>query len=198
MAETYAFLVIFTSLITMAGMALALYLLAGKDSGRLVQAGRFFFLVLRDASFRDKAAALLLPPPPPPPPKLPKPSGVPLRMLNLLQREGRLVDFLLEDIQSYPDMQVGAAVRDIHRKCRAALQEHVVLEPVLTQPEGSQVNVQRGFDPSAIRVVGNVTGEPPYHGTLQHHGWRVKEIKLPAPAEGMDELILQPAEVELQ
>src|SRR5581483_11898321 len=50
-----------------------------------------------------------------------KPSAEPLRLLTLLQREGRLVDFLLEDIQAYDDAQVGAAVRDIHQKCQAAL-----------------------------------------------------------------------------
>src|SRR5262245_16439478 len=37
-------------------------------------------------------------PKPPEPPKPAKPSGAPLRMLALLQREGRLLDFLMEDI----------------------------------------------------------------------------------------------------
>ena len=118
-------------------------------------------------------------------------------MLALLQREGRLLDFLLEDIQSCADAQVGAAVRDIHRQCRAALKEHLALEPILSQEEGAAVEVPAGFDPSAIRVTGNVTGQPPFKGTLQHHGWRVKEIKLAAPPEGQDELVLMPAEVEL-
>jgi hypothetical protein len=120
-----------------------------------------------------------------------------VRVLALLQREGRLLDFLLEDIQSYSDEQVGAAVRDIHRQCQAALKEHLDLQPVLPQGEGSVVEVTPGFDPSAIRLVGNVTGQPPFRGTLQHHGWRVKEIKLSPPPEGQDELILMPAEVEL-
>ena len=126
-----------------------------------------------------------------------KPSGAPLRLLALLQREGRLVDFLLEDVQSLPDAQIGAAVRDIHRKCRQALQEHLVLEPVLAQPEGERVTVPTGFDPSAVRLTGNVTGQPPFTGTLQHHGWRVREIKLAPPAAGQDEFVLTPAEVEL-
>jgi hypothetical protein len=115
----------------------------------------------------------------------------------LLQREGRLLDFLLENIQAYPDEQIGAAVRDIHRQAQAALKEHLVLEPVLSQSEGAAVEVPAGFDPSAVRLTGNVTGQPPFKGTLQHHGWRVKEIKLAAPPEGQDEFVLMPAEVEL-
>ncbi len=145
-------------------------------------------------SFAAKVKALLAPPKPEAPTK---PSGAPLRLLALLQREGRLLDFLLEDIQSYPDAQIGAAVRDIHRQCRSALKEHLDLQPVLPQPEGSTVEITSGFDPSAIRLTGNVTGQPPFRGTLQHHGWRVKEIRLAPPPGGQDELVLMPAEVEL-
>jgi hypothetical protein len=118
-------------------------------------------------------------------------------MLILLQREGRLVDFLLEDINSYSNDQVGAAVRDIHRQCQSALKEHLVLSPIFTEGEGETVQVPTGFDPSIVQLTGNVTGQPPFHGSLKHHGWRVREIKLAPPPEGQDEFILQPAEVEL-
>jgi hypothetical protein len=77
------------------------------------------------------------------------------------------------------------------------LKEHLVLAPVLPQAEGSTVDVPAGFDPSAIRLTGNVTGEPPFRGTLQHHGWRVQEIKLAPLPQGQDDLVLMPAEVEL-
>lgn len=175
------------------GIALAL---SGGDLGRVSLAVRGSLRILRDAAFAEQVTQLLNPPPPAPVVP-PKPSGAPLRVLALLQREGRLLDFLLEDIQAYPDPQVGAAVRDIHRQCQAALKEHLVLEPVLPQAEGSAVDVPAGFDPSAVRLVGNVTGQPPFRGTLQHHGWRVKEMKLAPPPEGHDEFILMPAEVEL-
>jgi hypothetical protein len=130
-------------------------------------------------------------------PPTPKPSGEPLRLVALLQREGRLVDFLMEDIQAYPDTQIGAAVRDIHRQCRKVVQEHLELEPVMAQNEEEQVTIADGFDPSAVRLTGNVSGKPPFTGALKHRGWRVKEIKLPQKAEGQDEFILMPAEVEL-
>jgi hypothetical protein len=170
--------------------------LAGGDMRRIRLAVRGSLRTLRDPAFADKVDGLLTPPPPkdtgPP-----RPSGVPLRFLALLQREGRLLDFLLENIQAYGNEQIGAAVRDIHRKCQTALQEHLVLEPVIGKPEESEVTVPSGFDPSAVRLTGNVTGQPPFKGKLLHHGWRVRDIKLAPPPEGQDELVLQPAEVEL-
>ncbi len=150
--------------------------------------------LLKDPKFDEKYAALSAPPKPVAPPK---PSGEPLRLLSLLQREGRLLDFLLENIEGYSNDQVGAAVRDIHRSCQKALQEHLVMEPILKGEEQAQIEVPTGFDPSAIRLTGNVTGEPPFKGTLQHHGWRVKEIKLAKAPEGQDLFIVAQAEVEL-
>ncbi len=68
---------------------------------------------------------------------------------------------------------------------------------MLGQEEGSRVTVPAGFDPAAIRLVGNVSGQPPFNGTLQHAGWKVKTVTLPQPAEGQNEFVLMPAEVEL-
>src|SRR5438128_5014668 len=116
---------------------------------------------LRDAAFATKVTALIEQNKPAAPPK---PSGEPLWLLTLLQREGRLLDFLLEDIESYANDQVGAAVRDIHRNCQKALKDHLTLEPVLARTEGENVQVPIGFDPSAIRLTGNVTGQPPFAG----------------------------------
>jgi hypothetical protein len=178
-------------------LGVVLLLLSSGDSGRLKLALGAFWRTLRDGEFADKVTPLLAPPPPKPEVP-PRPSGAPLRLLTLFQRDGRLIDFLMEDIQTVTDdAQVGAAVREIHRNCQAALQEHLVLEPVLSQNEGETVEVPSGFDPSTIRVTGNVPPQPPFRGTLLHRGWRVKEIKLASLPEGQDEFILQPAEVEV-
>ncbi len=144
--------------------------------------------------------AAVAPPPPPkplPPPPPPKPTGAPLRALALLQAEARLVDFLMEDLTNAKDDQIGQAVREIQHKARAALLQHANPEPILAGTEGDTVTVPAGFDPSAVRVVGNVSGPPPFTGTLQHPGWRVKSLKLAAPPEGADEFVLQPAEVQV-
>jgi hypothetical protein len=153
----------------------------------------------RDAAFASKLQAIQAGAEVKPvePPKPAKPSGAPLRMLALLQAEARLVDFLLEDIQGASDEQIGQAVREIHKKAQAALTQHAVIEPVLGGNEGDTTTVQKGFDPSAVRVVGNVTGEPPFTGAINHPGWRVKELKLATPPEGADEFVLQPAEVQI-
>jgi hypothetical protein len=120
-----------------------------------------------------------------------------LALLGLLQREGRLVDFLLESLDDYEDADIGGAVRDIHRGCRKVLDEHLKIEAVMPGEEDDAVKVPKGFDPGEVRLVGNVSGEPPFDGVLRHHGWRVTESKLPSLSEGVDRRVLAPAEVEV-
>src|ERR1017187_7084897 len=93
-----------------------------------------------------------------------------VQMLALFQRDGRLVDFLTEDISPYPDSQLGAAVRSIHTSCRQVLDRYLKLEPVLSSEEDQPVTVPVGFDPAALQLVGNVAGEPPLRGLLRHRG----------------------------
>ena len=123
--------------------------------------------------------------------------GEAVRLLTLLQGEARLLDFLLEDLSGAADAQVGQAVKEIQRKAAKVLKDHLTLSVVMAGADGDRVTVAKGFDPSAVRVVGNVTGAPPFTGTLLHPGWRVKEVRLPALADGQDPFVVQPAEVEL-
>lgn len=102
-----------------------------------------------------------------------------VQMLAILQRQGRLVDFLQEDLSSFADDQIGAAVRSIHEGCKQALEQHVTLEPIYSEDEGSGITIQPGFDPEAVRLSGNVVGEPPFTGELRHRGWRAATIDLP-------------------
>ena len=119
-------------------------------------------------------------------------------MLAILQRQGRLIDFLQEDLSLYDDAQIGAAVRTIHEGCRQALAEHVKVEPIYNEAEGSTVTIQPGFDTRAIRLTGEVAGEPPFRGALRHRGWRVARIDLPRQAQSQDkEMIVAAAEVEV-
>lgn len=120
-----------------------------------------------------------------------------LQLLALLQREGRFVDFLEEDVSGFADAQIGAAARVVHDGCRKAIREHFPLEPVRAEEEGSKVRIEKGFDAHAVRLTGNVTGEAPFTGTLAHRGWRVKEVKLPRMTEGHDATVVAPAEVEV-
>ena len=166
----------------------------GGSMARVLLAVRTYWRTVADPAFAGKVQDLLTPPPPPPPPK---PSGEALRLLALLQRKGRLLDFLLEDIQGATNEQIGAGVRELHKESQSALKEHLVLAPVLPGEEGDAVEVPPGFDPSAVRLTGNVTGQPPFRGVLKHHGWRVRDFTLAKPPEGQDEFVVAPAEVEL-
>jgi hypothetical protein len=120
-----------------------------------------------------------------------------VQMLALLQRDGRLIDFLSENIATYPDVQLGAAVRNIHESCGQALERYVTLEPILDSEEEQPVTVPAGFDPAAIKLIGNVVGAPPVRGVLRHRGWRVKEVNLPPLPQGTGRMVVAPAEVEL-
>ncbi len=151
-----------------------------------------------------KGEALPAPAPPPvlgepaKPAAPPPPDHAPaLHLLAVLQREGRLVDFLQEDIAGLPDEQVGAGARVVHEGCRRALAQYLVVRPIRAEEEGSPVTLAPGFDPGQVRVTGNVVGQPPFRGRLAHRGWKAAEVKLPAPPAGQDASVLMPAEVEL-
>ncbi len=122
-----------------------------------------------------------------------------VQILALLQRDGRLIDFFSEDIAPYQDAQIGAAVRELHANCRKALEQYVKLEPIMAGEEDRPVTVEEGFDPAAVKLVGNVTGRPPLRGLLRHRGWRVTEINLPSlPPQGAGRSVVAQAEVEIQ
>lgn len=121
-----------------------------------------------------------------------------LVLLGLLQREGRFVDFVQQDITAFSDADIGAAARLVHAGCRKALTEHVPVDPVLEQPEGAQVRVDPGYDPAAYKLTGNVAGSAPYTGVLRHKGWRARQLSLPETVTGATPDVLMPAEVEVR
>jgi hypothetical protein len=120
-----------------------------------------------------------------------------LALLALLQREGRFVDFVRDSVEGASDADIGAAAREVHRGCRKVLDQHLSFEPVMPGAEEEKVSVPKGFDPAEVRLIGEAKGEPPFRGTLRHHGWRVVDAKLPTLAEGVDRAVIAPAEVEL-
>jgi len=118
-------------------------------------------------------------------------------LLRVLQREGRLVDFLQQDIESFADDEVGAAARVVHDGCRTALNEHASIVPVMREDEQSRVDVAIGYEPSRVKLTGKVQGEPPYRGTLIHRGWRLERLELPTLTDRASSDVIAPAEVEL-
>ena len=119
-----------------------------------------------------------------------------LLVLSLLQREGRLVDFLQQDVAGFDDADVGTAARVVHEGCKKALASHATLAPVRTEREGGPVEIAEG-DVARVKLVGDVRGAAPFKGVLRHKGWQVVELTLPVPTAGHDARLVAPAEVEL-
>ncbi len=119
------------------------------------------------------------------------------QLLALLQREGRLLDFLQEDLSDADDADVGAAARVVHEGCKKALEEHFEIVPIREEEEGSKVAVEKGFNAGEVRLTGNVVGEAPFSGTLSHRGWKAAKVTLPKMTKDHDATVLAPAEVEL-
>lgn len=134
--------------------------------------------------------------PEPPPPAHGFEDGA-LYMLSILQRDGRLVDFLQEEIAAASDGDVGAAARIVHEGCRKVLGQYVTLAPIRSEEEGSAIDVQEGFDPATLRLTGNVVGQPPFRGRLAHPGWKAAKVGIPTLGKEQDPTIIAPAEVEL-
>lgn len=181
--------------------------------GRVGLAVMVFFRILRDVKFAEQAHRLLEGAAPPQPtatrvaPAV-APEPLPARketarndalnLLSVLQRESRLIDFLKESITAYSDAQIGAAVRDVHRDAASALERIAALRPVMTEEEGSRVEVPAGSDAARVRLVGNVTGQPPFRGVLRHAGWQATKLELPEwTGNSQSSRVIAPAEVEL-
>jgi len=120
--------------------------------------------------------------------------------LAMLQARGRLVDFVMDDINAHDDTQVGAAARVVHAGCKAVLQEHFRICPVRQESEGSTVQVAAGYAADEYRLLGRISGPAPFSGVLVHHGWKTEVVNLPRILRGSTERLpaIAPAEVELK
>ena len=179
---------------------------------RLLLAIRAFFRILFDRAAAEQVGQILAGKPVPAAEKEPGPRPKPKRrpepqppvrsdaltLVATLQREARLIDFLKEPLGDYPDAQIGAVARDVHRDCGKVLDRLFAIRPVLSDQEGAQVEVPAGFDSGRYRLTGNVTGEPPFRGRLAHHGWEAAACEVPAwSGTKAAARIVAPVEVEL-
>jgi hypothetical protein len=121
-------------------------------------------------------------------------------LLAILQEKGRLVDFLMDDINAYDDAQVGAAARVVHDGCKAVLQEYFRIRPVRQESEGSTVQVAPGYTADEYRLLGRISGQAPFSGVLVHRGWKAEAVKLPRVLHTSSDRLptIAPAEVELK
>jgi hypothetical protein len=120
--------------------------------------------------------------------------------LATLQEKGRLIDFLMDDVTTFNDAQVGVAARVVHEGCKAVLMEHFRIRPVREESEGTSVTIAAGYPADEYRLIGKISGAAPFSGTLVHRGWKTEAVKLPRIVRvGANRLpTIAPAEVELK
>ena len=164
---------------------------------RIALAFRCFFSLLFTGKLPRDVLPKTAPAPPPQAAPVARASDGALQILAILQRDSRLVDFLMEDIASYADDQIGAAVRELHDQCRDSIERYVTLEPVIDGVEGTFVKAPAG-DPNRVKFVGNVPAKPPSGGLLRHKGWKAAKVNLPALAAKQDASVIAPAEIEIE
>jgi hypothetical protein len=118
-----------------------------------------------------------------------------VQLLGALQREGRLVDFLMDEVEGASDADVGIAARVIHRGCRQVIDSYFDLVPAYPGVEGVTLTVESGYDPNIVDIVGGA-GDPPFTGTLNHQGWRIRETRMPSLTSAFSASLIQRAEIE--
>jgi hypothetical protein len=126
---------------------------------------------------------------------VPVPVSGALQLLSLLQREGRFVDFVQQELASFSDADIGAAARVVHEGCRRAIRAHARVVSVRNEAEGASLTLERAS--GDVKLVGKVAGSAPFHGVLRHRGWRVEELSLPTLVGAHDPSVVAPAELEL-
>lgn len=167
---------------------------------RIFLAFRAFFAILfgnplpvelkPPAPAKPAAPAKAAPPPPPNPAHA-------LQLLAILQRDSRLLDFLMEDIAAFEDEQIGAAVRSLHDQARDSLGRYLSLQPVIDGVEGAYTRPAT-TDAAAVKFIGNVPATRPEGGILRHKGWRATKVDLPVLNPKQDATIIAPAEIEIE
>jgi hypothetical protein len=170
--------------------------------GRISLAFRSFFSLLFRGSLPDDAITTLglvrrAAPKPQAAPPVARVSDGALQILSILQRDSRLVDFIMEDIAGYSDDQVGTAVRGLHDQARESLSRYVKLDPVIDGIEGTFTKPAVS-DPAAVKFIGNVPAGKPSGGLLRHKGWRAAKVDLPALNPKQDTTVIAPAEIEIE
>ena len=144
---------------------------------RILLAFRAFFAILFDRPLPKeiKPAA----PPRPAAPSAPNPAHA-LQLLAILQRDSRLLDFLMEDISTFDDDQIGAAVRSLHDQARDSLARYLSLQPVI---DGFVYKVDVTMPASQLPCAEDYSANQPETGfpvTLSYNGLPVGPLYVPA------------------
>ena len=119
------------------------------------------------------------------------------QLLSILQKRGRLLDFLAQNLDHYDNEQVATVARVVHDQCKKALDSYCTLMPIYDDKENHEITLEENYDKYSVELTGNVAQSKHFKGRLIHQGWKVKKMHLPNVAEEANLDILQPAEVEV-
>ncbi len=162
---------------------------------------RTFFKIFGDGDFAARVKALFTDEPAleeGAAPRIADRRNAAVSLLAALQREARFLDFVMEPLDGFEDAQVGAAARDVHRDLGTVIGRVFAPKPLAGEAEGSRLRVPAGFDPARYRLTGEVAGEPPFEGTLRHHGWQASKCEMPAwTGSAESAMVIAPSEVEV-
>ena len=98
-----------------------------------------------------------------------------VNFLAMLQARGRLVDFLMDDINAHDATGWSSRARG---PCRMQDRPAGALPnlPVRAESEGSTVQVAAGYSPDEYRLLGKSSSPAPFSGALVHHGWKTDAV----------------------
>ncbi len=136
--------------------------------------------------------------PKPIPPEIPVRSDA-ISLIAALQREARLLDIVTESLDGYSDAQIGAAAKEVLRDTGAVIDRMFGLQPLTTVEDGAHFETPDKFDAAMYRLTGNVSGEAPFRGTVNHHGWQATKCDVPQwNGEKESALVIAPIELEIK
>ena len=121
-----------------------------------------------------------------------------ISLLAALQREARLVDLVTESLGEYSDEQIGSAAREVLEESGKVLKRMFDLQPATDVGDGEALSTPSSYDPAEYRLTGNVAGEPPFSGTVAHHGWKATKCEVPKWSGSKSAaMIVAPVEIEI-
>lgn len=127
-----------------------------------------------------------------------------VNLLGLLQKQGRFLDFVMNDITQYSDQQVSTASRIVHQGCSKVLKEYFDIQPVFNDPEGSSIQLSSSTNPRYYRMLGQdneiSSQSAPDSAYLLHKGWQTLSVNLPkrVKADQAAKRLISPAELEIR
>lgn len=124
-----------------------------------------------------------------------------LYLISMLQEKGRLLDFVMDDISTYRDEDVGRVSRIVHQGVKEVFTKIMDIKSIHAGVEGEKITLNGAADFSSYKLIGTGTKTPPLTGVVVHKGWKLEKFNLPKISSTVDQtsnMIIQAVEVEVK